>query len=176
VWRKNQGLFVISVIMPSIWNVFIKFRWHDEKLIGGTKASIKCQRSWSKTLSTNELVAWIWCQIIHRGFEWSLTFLWFNFKIRIFLTDKWAFHPISVTWFFGFFFATKLPKYYEIVCLLSLLCKARQTKRNSRNQNDAKTRNEATKISNELGSKRLKRLKQLILINRFPGRWLRRKE
>ena len=52
---------------------------------------------------------------------------------------------------FWVFLATKLPKYYEIVCLLSLLSKARQTKRNSRNQNDAKTRNEATKISNELG-------------------------
>ena len=30
--EKNKVIFVISVIMPSIWNVFIKFRWHDEKL------------------------------------------------------------------------------------------------------------------------------------------------
>ena len=31
--EKIKVSFVISVIMPSIWNVFIKFRWHDEKLI-----------------------------------------------------------------------------------------------------------------------------------------------
>ena len=30
--EKIKVIFVISVIMPSIWNVFIKFRWHDEKL------------------------------------------------------------------------------------------------------------------------------------------------
>ena len=29
---KNQCLFLISAIIASIWNVFIKFRWHDEKL------------------------------------------------------------------------------------------------------------------------------------------------
>ena len=30
--EKIKVIFVISVIMPSIWNVFIKFCWHDEKL------------------------------------------------------------------------------------------------------------------------------------------------
>ena len=30
--EKTNAIFVISVIMASIWNVFIKFRWHDEKL------------------------------------------------------------------------------------------------------------------------------------------------
>ena len=30
--EKIKVIFVISAIMPSIWNVFIKFRWHDEKL------------------------------------------------------------------------------------------------------------------------------------------------
>ena len=29
--EKIKVIFVISAIMPSIWNVFIKFRWHDEK-------------------------------------------------------------------------------------------------------------------------------------------------
>ena len=33
--EKIKVIFVISVIMPSIWNVFIKFRWHDEKLTAG---------------------------------------------------------------------------------------------------------------------------------------------
>ena len=32
--EKMKVIFVISVIMPWIWNVFIKFRWHDEKLTG----------------------------------------------------------------------------------------------------------------------------------------------
>ncbi len=30
--EKSNAIFVISTIMASIWNVFIKFRWHDEKL------------------------------------------------------------------------------------------------------------------------------------------------
>ena len=30
--EKINIIFVISAIIASIWNVFIKFRWHDEKL------------------------------------------------------------------------------------------------------------------------------------------------
>ena len=30
--EKIKVIFVISAIILSIWNVFIKFRWHDEKL------------------------------------------------------------------------------------------------------------------------------------------------
>ena len=30
--EKIIAIFVISGIMATIWNVFIKFRWHDEKL------------------------------------------------------------------------------------------------------------------------------------------------
>ena len=30
--EKIKVIFEIKVIMPSIWNVFIKFCWHDEKL------------------------------------------------------------------------------------------------------------------------------------------------
>ena len=30
--EKIKSIFVISAFIPSIWNVFIKFRWHDEKL------------------------------------------------------------------------------------------------------------------------------------------------
>ena len=33
--EKIKPIFVISQIIPSIWNVFIKFRWHDEKLTWG---------------------------------------------------------------------------------------------------------------------------------------------
>ena len=33
--EKIIAIFVICVIMASIWNVFIKFRWHDEKLTNG---------------------------------------------------------------------------------------------------------------------------------------------
>ena len=29
--EKINTLFLISAIIASIWNVFIKFRWHDEK-------------------------------------------------------------------------------------------------------------------------------------------------
>ena len=29
---KIKSIFVISATIPSTWNVFIKFRWHDEKL------------------------------------------------------------------------------------------------------------------------------------------------
>ena len=30
--EKSNAIFVISVIIASIWNVFIKFNWHDEEL------------------------------------------------------------------------------------------------------------------------------------------------
>ena len=30
--EKINTIIVISAIIASIWNVFIKFRWHDEKL------------------------------------------------------------------------------------------------------------------------------------------------
>ena len=30
--EKIKSIFVISAIIPSIWNVFIKFHWCDEKL------------------------------------------------------------------------------------------------------------------------------------------------
>ena len=30
--KKFKSICVISAIISSIWNVFIKFRWHDEKL------------------------------------------------------------------------------------------------------------------------------------------------
>ena len=29
--EKTNAIFVISAVMASIWNVFIKFHWHDEK-------------------------------------------------------------------------------------------------------------------------------------------------
>ena len=30
--EKIKSIFAMSAIIPSIWNVFIKFRWHGEKL------------------------------------------------------------------------------------------------------------------------------------------------
>ena len=36
--EKIKSIFVISAIIPSIWNVFIKFRWHDEKFNLGSKS------------------------------------------------------------------------------------------------------------------------------------------
>ena len=33
--EKTNAIFVISAVMASIWNVFIKFRWHDEKFTRG---------------------------------------------------------------------------------------------------------------------------------------------
>ena len=34
--EKINAIFVISVVMASIWNVFIKFCWHDEKIRAGS--------------------------------------------------------------------------------------------------------------------------------------------
>ena len=34
--EKINAIFVSSKIMASIWNVFTKFRWHDEKLTPDT--------------------------------------------------------------------------------------------------------------------------------------------
>ena len=35
--EKIKSIFVISAIIPSIWNVFIKFRWRDEILTRGDR-------------------------------------------------------------------------------------------------------------------------------------------
>ena len=35
--EKTNAIFVISAVMASIWNVFIKFRWHDEKFTKADK-------------------------------------------------------------------------------------------------------------------------------------------
>ena len=48
--EKIKVIFVISAIIPSIWNVFIKFRWHDEKLTKG-KMRIHCLENVDKALS-----------------------------------------------------------------------------------------------------------------------------
>ena len=37
--EKIKFIFVISAIIPSIWNVFIKFCWHDENLTRGSPAA-----------------------------------------------------------------------------------------------------------------------------------------
>ena len=53
--EKTNVIFVISAVMASIWNVFIKFRWHDEKF-------------------TIEGVARLfWLGLVHRGFRLSLS-------------------------------------------------------------------------------------------------------
>ena len=53
--EKIKVIFLISAIIPSIWNVFIKFRWHDEKLTPCDDAWIQFTNIgayWSQILST----------------------------------------------------------------------------------------------------------------------------
>ena len=47
--EKINASFVISATMASIWNIFIKFRWHDEKLTRVLKMKKKCLRVSSLT-------------------------------------------------------------------------------------------------------------------------------
>ena len=44
--EKINIIFVISAIIASIWNVFIKFRWHDEKLTYGTNETLESKVHW----------------------------------------------------------------------------------------------------------------------------------
>ena len=44
--EKINTIFVISAIIASIWNVFIKFRWHDEKLTYGTNETLESKVHW----------------------------------------------------------------------------------------------------------------------------------
>ena len=41
--EKIKSIFVILAIIHTIWNVFIKFRWHDEKLTHGPQVYILCK-------------------------------------------------------------------------------------------------------------------------------------
>ena len=42
--EKINTIFLISAIIASIWNDFIKFRWHDEKLTSGALADKQQKR------------------------------------------------------------------------------------------------------------------------------------
>ena len=58
--EKIKFIFVISAIIPSIWNVFIKFCWHDEKFTLGCsqfygKFYFFC---WSGLTRKTELMRW----------------------------------------------------------------------------------------------------------------------
>ena len=52
--EKINIIFVISAIITSIWNVFIKFRWHDEKL---TDVSLKKSQLWPSQFHRRERVS-----------------------------------------------------------------------------------------------------------------------
>ena len=47
--EKIKVIFVISAIMPSIWNVFIKFHWRDEKFTSETYPPLR--GTWAMFLS-----------------------------------------------------------------------------------------------------------------------------
>ena len=53
--KKFITIFVISAIKASIWNVFIKFLWHDEKL---TLVYLHIECHWYKTCKSTKNVLW----------------------------------------------------------------------------------------------------------------------
>ena len=67
--EKIKSIFVISAIIPSIWNVFIKFRWHDEKLIEVVHTSshmVKMELEWFQWLNLSVsyiLNKWMMCEL-----------------------------------------------------------------------------------------------------------------
>ena len=71
--EKFNAIFVISAIMASVWNVFIKFRWHDQKLTVTDlypkhpfgACCMLLETWWSQLLSMHlhfhiNTAAWIW--------------------------------------------------------------------------------------------------------------------
>ena len=49
---KSEEKIKVIFVMPSIWNVFIKFHWHDEKLTFGTCIyNINCTKNGGKNTS-----------------------------------------------------------------------------------------------------------------------------
>ena len=43
--EKIKSIFVINAIIPSVWNVFIKFRWNDEKLTRVISCTSICRKA-----------------------------------------------------------------------------------------------------------------------------------
>ena len=72
--EKTNVIFAISAIMPSIWNVFIKFRWHDEKLTTAITSLCFCKLN---------SIAWPqWWSFQNKGqlgvdFDWKINFKFF---------------------------------------------------------------------------------------------------
>ena len=59
--EKIIAIFVIRAIMASIWNVFIKFRWRDEKFLRPFPCHI-CNKTFSQKGAVNKHVL-----IVHEG-------------------------------------------------------------------------------------------------------------
>ena len=78
--EKIIAIFMISAIMASIWNVFIKFRWHDEKLtqVSGRSSSsihppLLPQQHWlSMTLTMLVLAPVVLVVVALIVLEWSM--------------------------------------------------------------------------------------------------------
>ena len=56
--EKIKVIFVISAIMPSIWNVFIKFHWHDKKITSGPNNSVVLNKRGGWTIYPKWIKVW----------------------------------------------------------------------------------------------------------------------
>ena len=68
--EKIKSIFVITAIIPSIWNVFIKFRWRDEILTSDNCVSKSLNKKshllapykenfCNKTINSEKLIPWL---------------------------------------------------------------------------------------------------------------------
>ena len=78
--ENSNTIFVISAIIASIWNVYIKFRWYDEKLTPGLPKRPLSGRNRSLTNSMDLLSLYSLRKVIIRTFY--LYTLWSLLSIR----------------------------------------------------------------------------------------------
>ena len=111
-YEKINIIFVISAIIASIWNVFIKFRWHDEKLTAGaSKMNAWNLRSTVKNAAA--ALSFAWSQGHGRALHFASAFItqykagWAiplcpdfqNMGLTLFLSAMGRISPyMSVTW------------------------------------------------------------------------------
>ena len=72
--EKINAIFVISATMASIWNLFIKFHWHDEKLITG---HVVYKMAYNQILQTKETIleTFVKVQSLHSWYLYSCKYI-----------------------------------------------------------------------------------------------------
>ena len=80
--EKIKSIFVISAFISSIWNVFIKFRWHDEKLSLGAWSLWGAWARLEENFWLAEFSVGIWKSLLWNYQKTLRFFVWYKYSLQ----------------------------------------------------------------------------------------------